>query len=228
MVCTYEDGRYDTQMVRPEDVGARRTGMSDVLLEGDPLEAFAGAVSGRTNTGMVHAVSMNAGAGLAAAGLAGDLKEGFADALEAVESGAAGRLLQKFAKRLRGSGNAGGCFVVAGAPARLCGNSPRVIREDISKTCHPKGGSGTETAAAVWCKGTCETRFSTVMRRAQDPCHMYRGAAAVLVCMDSVPGNGIKFPRDLESYASAYACMVRHGMVRHGNVKGGVRRLVGA
>ena len=99
VVCTYEDGRYDVRVVRPEDVGARRTGMSDVLLKGDPLEAFAGAVSGRANTGMVHAVSMNAGAGLAAAGLAGDLKDGFADALEAVESGAAGRLLQKFVKQ---------------------------------------------------------------------------------------------------------------------------------
>lgn len=97
-VCIYEDGRYDTQVVRPEDVGARRAHMSDMLLDGDPLEAFAVAVSGRANTGMVHAVSMNAGAGLAAAGLAGDLREGFADALEAVESGAAGRLLHKFAK----------------------------------------------------------------------------------------------------------------------------------
>lgn len=99
VVCTYEDGRYDTLVVRPEDVGARRARMSDMLLDGDPLEAFAGAVSGRANTGMVHAVCMNAGAGLAAAGLAKNLKDGFADALCAVESGASGRLLQKFAKR---------------------------------------------------------------------------------------------------------------------------------
>ena len=98
-VCTYEDGRYDVCTVRPEDVGARRADISDILLGGtDPLKAFTEAVSGRARAGMVHTVAMNAGAGLVAAGLAGDLREGFADALEAVESGAAERLLCMFAK----------------------------------------------------------------------------------------------------------------------------------
>lgn len=100
VVCSYVDGTYRTGTVRPEDVGARRATMSDVLLGGrDPLAAFAGAVCGRAGTGAVHTVAMNAGAGLYAAGLAGDLRGGFGDALEAIESGRAEKLLYGFAKR---------------------------------------------------------------------------------------------------------------------------------
>ena len=49
--------------------------------------------------GAVHAVAMNAGAGLYAAGLAEDIREGFRDALESIESGNAEKLLHQFTKR---------------------------------------------------------------------------------------------------------------------------------
>ena len=98
-VCSYVDGEYHTSVVRPEDVGARRATISDILLGGrDPLAMFAGAVCGRADTGAVHTVAMNAGAGLYAAGLAKDLREGFGDALESIESGAAEKLLHQFTK----------------------------------------------------------------------------------------------------------------------------------
>lgn len=99
-VCSYVDGRYHTSTVRPEDVGAHQARMSDILLDGrDPLTVFAGAVCGRTNVGAVHTVAMNAGAGLYAAGLAEDIREGFGDALESIESGSAEKLLHQFTKR---------------------------------------------------------------------------------------------------------------------------------
>ena len=99
-VCSYVDGKYHTSTVRPEDVGARRATMPDILLDGrDPLAMFAGAVCGHTNTGAVHTVAMNAGAGLYVAGLAENIREGFRDALESIESGNAEKLLYQFTKQ---------------------------------------------------------------------------------------------------------------------------------
>ncbi|MBI1658125.1 MAG: anthranilate phosphoribosyltransferase [Thaumarchaeota archaeon] len=100
VVCSYVDGRYHTSTVRPEDVGARRATMPDILLDGrDPLVMFAGAVCGRADIGAVHTVAMNAGAGLYAAGLAENIRDGFRDALESIESGNAEKLLYQFTKR---------------------------------------------------------------------------------------------------------------------------------
>ena len=99
-VCSYVNGKYHTSTVRPEDMGARRAPMSDILLDGrDPLAMFAGAVCDHADTGAVHTVAMNAGAGLYAAGLAEDLPEGFRNSLESIESGNAEKLLYQFTKR---------------------------------------------------------------------------------------------------------------------------------
>lgn len=105
MVCSYADGVYHTSVVRPEEIGATKTAMSDILLDGrDPQGVFVDSVCGRAGRGATHTVAMNAGAGLYVSGSAETLQEGFADALEVIESGRAGTLLLDFVRRY---GNAG-------------------------------------------------------------------------------------------------------------------------
>ena len=98
-VCTYVDGAYRTETIRPEDVGARPTQMSDILLgDRNPYDMFVQAVCGVASVGIIHTVAMNAGAALVVAGLADDLDGGFEDALNVIESGRAQRLLYGFAQ----------------------------------------------------------------------------------------------------------------------------------
>ena len=99
LVCTYRDGKYRNAVVRPEDLGIPRAEMSEVLPGGrDPMAMFVDVVCGRAGSGAVHTAAMNAGAGLHVAGLADGIPEGFAAAMEAIESGKAEGLLDRFVR----------------------------------------------------------------------------------------------------------------------------------
>lgn len=99
IICTYKDGQYHSMVVRPEDMGICRARMDDIILSGrDPLSMFADAVCGRGSVGAMHTVAMNAGAGLYAAGLADGIPEGFAHAIDTIQSGKAEKLLRRFVR----------------------------------------------------------------------------------------------------------------------------------
>lgn len=112
--------------------------------------------------------------------------------------------------------------------ARLYGNSPWILREDIHKPCRAKVRPVAETVTVAGCNGMRGIAFSAV-HPAQDPRHMCEGAAAMPAYPDPVPEVCTRYPQDLECDTSAYACMTRHYTIHHhtihrGNVKGGVRR----
>ena len=100
MVCTYLDGRFQTASVRPEDVGAERAGIGELRV-GDrrgSLKAFVGAVSGTASVAVVQTAALNAAGGLVVAGLAGNLRDGFEMAADAIKSGSARGLLEGFVR----------------------------------------------------------------------------------------------------------------------------------
>lgn len=101
--CLYQDGRVRMMEVRPEDVGARRAAAGEIRVDGSgnrrrSLEAFVGAVCGTAGQAVVQTAALNAAGGLVVAGIAGDIREGFQAATEAIESGRAQSLLEGFVR----------------------------------------------------------------------------------------------------------------------------------
>ena len=100
VVCTYQEGRFRTASVRPEDVGAARAGASEIRVNGrqGSLKAFVGAISGTAGAAVVQTAALNAAGGLFVAGLADNLPEGFGMATDAINSGRARGLLEGFVR----------------------------------------------------------------------------------------------------------------------------------
>ena len=216
-VCTYEDGRHDVRVVQPEDVGARRTGMSDMLLKGDPLEAFAGAVSGRANTGMIHAVSMNAGRRPGGCRSGRGPGGGLCRCLGGSRVGGGGAPFAKVCQTVRGSGDTGGRSVMVFEHTLLWHTLG--VRE-AAKTCRLKirlyMAMAGRSDVAPW-----------MMHPAPYASCMWGDATAMQVCECSSPQSGIESSADSMCAASVYV-QTPHGMTQYGNVKGGAWRLVGA
>ncbi len=97
-VVALEDGAVRTFTVQPEDVGLKRASLDD-LKGGDPEHNASAAM--RLLQGEAGAyrdiVLMNSGAALVVAGKADDLAAGVAMAAQAIDSGAARKVLEKLA-----------------------------------------------------------------------------------------------------------------------------------
>lgn len=101
-VAELKGGEIREYVLNPEDLGFSLCSKSD-LLGGDAKRNAAiirGVLEGKKGPAL-DIVLLNAGAALYAAGLAPDLKGGIALARESVATGAAGRVLEKWAARSR-------------------------------------------------------------------------------------------------------------------------------
>jgi anthranilate phosphoribosyltransferase len=102
------DGRIDFIEINPEQAGLPRADL-DALKGGGPEENAATMrtlLSGKGDDAHAHAVALNAGALLWIAGLAPTLKDGAAKALDALQSGEAGRRLDAFVEATRSAADA--------------------------------------------------------------------------------------------------------------------------
>lgn len=97
-VALLRDGSVSESVVRPEDVGLRRSDPGDLAVSGvrEAAAALAGALRGDGPRGAVETVAFNAAGGLVVAGLADSLADGVEAALESVRGGAAWRKFEGF------------------------------------------------------------------------------------------------------------------------------------
>ena len=94
-VVRLRDGRLDALTIGPEDVGLPRAQVADLLGGGVEDNAkIARDILGGAKGPKRDLVVLNAAVALAAAGVAGDFKDGAARAAQALDSGAAGRTLE--------------------------------------------------------------------------------------------------------------------------------------
>lgn len=100
-VVELRDGKVETYTVTPEDLGVERTPI-DTIAFGAPEEnaAVTRAVLSGEDTGIARSLTLvNAGAAIYAAGRADTLQAGVTAAATAVDSGAAGDVLERFISR---------------------------------------------------------------------------------------------------------------------------------
>ena len=100
-VVELRDGKVETYTVTPEDLGVERTPI-DTIAFGAPEEnaRVTRAVLSGSDTGAARSLTLvNAGAAVYAAGRADSLQDGVAAAATAVDSGAAGDVLERFVSR---------------------------------------------------------------------------------------------------------------------------------
>jgi anthranilate phosphoribosyltransferase len=100
-VVELRDGKVETYTVTPEDLGVERTPI-DTIAFGAPEEnaRVTRAVLSGEDTGIARSLTLvNAGAAIYAAGRADTLQDGVAAATTAVDSGAAGEVLERFVSR---------------------------------------------------------------------------------------------------------------------------------
>jgi anthranilate phosphoribosyltransferase len=100
-VVELRDGKVETYTVTPEDLGVERTPI-DTIAFGAPEEnaRVTRAVLSGSDTGAARSLTLvNAGAAVYAAGRADSLQDGVAAAATAVDSGAAGDILERFVSR---------------------------------------------------------------------------------------------------------------------------------
>jgi anthranilate phosphoribosyltransferase len=98
------DGVLDDLEITPEQAGLRRLGLERIV-GGTPrqnAERLRRLLGGRGGEADEAIVTLNAGALLMTAGLAGDLHHGVAMALDAIRSGAAAVTLNAFVEASRG------------------------------------------------------------------------------------------------------------------------------
>jgi anthranilate phosphoribosyltransferase len=98
-VAELKDGKVSTFEIQPEDAGVQRRTL-DELKGGDAeynAKALRAVLGGEKNA-FRDAATMTAGAALLVAGKAKDLKEGTAQAEQAIDSGAAEKVLAKLAE----------------------------------------------------------------------------------------------------------------------------------
>jgi anthranilate phosphoribosyltransferase len=97
-------GNLEELVLTPEEAGCTRTALK-ALEGGDPAvnaERLRALLEGGGTVPEQEAVALNAGALLWTAGLATDLREGTSRSLDALRSGAAGRVLAAFIEMSRG------------------------------------------------------------------------------------------------------------------------------
>jgi anthranilate phosphoribosyltransferase len=102
-VVELRDGKVETYTVTPEGLGVERASI-DAIAYGTPDDnaRITRAVLGRDDTGPARSLTLvNAGAAVYAAGRADTLEAGVTAAAEAVDSGAAGDVLERFVERTR-------------------------------------------------------------------------------------------------------------------------------
>ena len=90
-VCDFENGRYRTYMIKPEDFGFRTVDKSEIV-GGTPQEnakLTEGILDGSIKGAKREIVQLNAGAGLFVAGKTATLADGVKLAGEIIDSGAA-------------------------------------------------------------------------------------------------------------------------------------------
>jgi anthranilate phosphoribosyltransferase len=100
-IVELRDGKVETYTVTPEDLGVERTPI-DTIAFGAPEEnaRVTRAVLSGSDTGAARSLTLvNAGAAVYAAGRADSLQDGVAAAATAVDSGAAGDILERFVSR---------------------------------------------------------------------------------------------------------------------------------
>lgn len=98
------DGELEMLEITPEQAGLTREPVGRIA-GGDPLvnaERIRGLFAGQASSAERGIVALNAGALLEIAGLASDLREGTGMAIEAIASGAAKRLLERFIEASNG------------------------------------------------------------------------------------------------------------------------------
>jgi anthranilate phosphoribosyltransferase len=102
-VVELRDGRLNSFTLTPEEAGLERSS-SESLAQGDPGEnaELARAVLGGATQGVERSlVLLNAGAALYVGGSADSIASGVAKAAEAIDSGAAAELLERFVAKSR-------------------------------------------------------------------------------------------------------------------------------
>jgi anthranilate phosphoribosyltransferase len=102
-VVELKEGGIDSFTLTPEDAGLERA-PADSLTQGDPdenAEVTRAVLGGRADGVERSLVLLNAGAALYVGGVAGSIKDGVAKATEAIDSGAAGELLERYVERTR-------------------------------------------------------------------------------------------------------------------------------
>lgn len=100
LVCDFENGRYKTYTIAPEDFGVRRAKKEEI--EGgtsqENAEFTKAILNGTLRDAKRDVVMLNAGAGLYVAGVTDSIKEGVKLAGEILDSGAAYRKLEEFVR----------------------------------------------------------------------------------------------------------------------------------
>jgi len=102
-VVELKDGGIDSFTLTPEDAGLERA-PADSLSQGDPdqnAEVTRAVLGGRADGVERSLVLLNAGAALYVGRVADSIKDGVAKAAEAIDSGAAGELLERYVERTR-------------------------------------------------------------------------------------------------------------------------------
>jgi anthranilate phosphoribosyltransferase len=102
-VVELRDGRIDSFTLTPEEAGLERA-PADSLTQGGPAEnaeLTRGVLTGSTGGVERALVVLNAGAALYVGGAAGSIQAGVRDADDAIETGAAGELLERFVAKTK-------------------------------------------------------------------------------------------------------------------------------
>ena len=95
-VAELKDGKVETYTLSPEDVGLARARIEDFVVDDvdEAARAIQGVLAGESGPRR-DIVVLNAGAAIMVSGAAADLQEGMRKAEEAIDSGAAGKTLEK-------------------------------------------------------------------------------------------------------------------------------------
>src|SRR3954451_9595058 len=100
-VVELRDGQINSFTLTPEEAGLELAS-SDSLMQGDPeqnAELTRAVLTGKADGVERSLVLLNAGAALYVAGVSGSIQAGVRDAEEALDSGAAGELLERYVER---------------------------------------------------------------------------------------------------------------------------------
>ena len=100
-VVELSDGRIDSYDLDPEEAGLERMS-SDALMQGDPeqnAQVTRDVLTGKANGVERSLVLLNAGAALYVGAAAGSIQAGVRQAEEAIETGAAEELLERYVER---------------------------------------------------------------------------------------------------------------------------------
>ena len=99
-ICTLSGGKINTRIIRPESLGLHISSLSEIRVDTtqDAMRAFVSVIDGAANAAMTETVMLNSAAALIVGDMADDFGDGIETAANAIKSGRASGLLEKFVK----------------------------------------------------------------------------------------------------------------------------------